>query len=630
MGTNKQNTALSRVEEFERALFETETHEADVQRVAELSFGGIPEVGGLRALCWKLMLGVLPPDRRAWAAAQAEARRSYAAVVRGIAQSEEDERATRQLVWQIRADVQRTLPDIALFRSRVDNGEDGSRSSTLGSCHATAQPRADALSEARRALGERIAAAQESKDDEGCGGGHGSGTWLEEPAQTHAEVVERILFVYARFNRGVGYVQGMNEVVGPLYYVLAAGSGGSGEVEAETFHALVLALRGAHLDLFTAALDGGGLRHVLRQWWDTQVAAADVALWRRLHAIGLRPEDFAVRWLLVWGARELALPDVLELWDALLANRVQLAAPAEERGAALAQALQGTAVRADAGRLRCEVRVARDACGDGGDTAQLGLLLDFFTALVLALRTQLLRLPLDECLALLQHLPRDSPALAVRSLLDAMQRLRAQRAASRAVHACRAVLACARRRAGPNVASLAPLFAPADELPCDAPVGGTKVVRLLGRLGLRTPPISPPALPAPVDCLLVALLQAAAAAATAEIGGGNVAARMDVFEVVAWDDRARVATMRRLGECGAQHPSLANARAASAEEPDVVASLAPMPKPNVVASPAPRQRMSSSASSAATATEDGSSGGWWVRRAPRLVELCDSDSDCGL
>ncbi|CAG8489965.1 19001_t:CDS:2 [Racocetra fulgida] len=37
----------------------------------------------------------------------------------------------------------------------------------------------------------------------------------------HWEAVERILFIYAKLNPGVGYVQGMNEILGPIYYTMA-------------------------------------------------------------------------------------------------------------------------------------------------------------------------------------------------------------------------------------------------------------------------------------------------------------------------------------------------------------------------------------------------------------------------
>lgn len=37
----------------------------------------------------------------------------------------------------------------------------------------------------------------------------------------HWQVVARILFIYAKLNPGQGYVQGMNEIIGPIYYVFA-------------------------------------------------------------------------------------------------------------------------------------------------------------------------------------------------------------------------------------------------------------------------------------------------------------------------------------------------------------------------------------------------------------------------
>ncbi len=42
--------------------------------------------------------------------------------------------------------------------------------------------------------------------------------------EAHWEVVERILFLYAKLNPGQSYVQGMNEIVGPIYYVFASDS----------------------------------------------------------------------------------------------------------------------------------------------------------------------------------------------------------------------------------------------------------------------------------------------------------------------------------------------------------------------------------------------------------------------
>lgn len=45
---------------------------------------------------------------------------------------------------------------------------------------------------------------------------------MEEGSEAHWEVVQRILFLYAKLNPGLGYVQGMNEIIGPIYFVMAS------------------------------------------------------------------------------------------------------------------------------------------------------------------------------------------------------------------------------------------------------------------------------------------------------------------------------------------------------------------------------------------------------------------------
>ena len=47
---------------------------------------------------------------------------------------------------------------------------------------------------------------------------------LEDGHEAHWEVVERILFVYSKLNSGQSYVQGMNEIIGPIYYTFATDS----------------------------------------------------------------------------------------------------------------------------------------------------------------------------------------------------------------------------------------------------------------------------------------------------------------------------------------------------------------------------------------------------------------------
>jgi len=42
----------------------------------------------------------------------------------------------------------------------------------------------------------------------------------DQESDLHWEAIERLLFIYAKLNPAIGYVQGMNELIAPLYYVL--------------------------------------------------------------------------------------------------------------------------------------------------------------------------------------------------------------------------------------------------------------------------------------------------------------------------------------------------------------------------------------------------------------------------
>lgn len=51
--------------------------------------------------------------------------------------------------------------------------------------------------------------------------------------ETHADILSRILFIYAKLNTGIKYVQGMNEVLAMLYFTLWFGGSLMPKVELE-------------------------------------------------------------------------------------------------------------------------------------------------------------------------------------------------------------------------------------------------------------------------------------------------------------------------------------------------------------------------------------------------------------
>ncbi|KAJ1634223.1 rab-GTPase-TBC domain-containing protein [Pavlovales sp. CCMP2436] len=164
----------------------------DLRALRELAFSGVPEVPGnrLRACAWKLLLGYLPTERSAWESTLELQRRSYhewkselmvdpskrtgggdplgaaAAVapdahpLTSAAGSEWNAYfQNEELFSEIEKDVSRTLPDYGFYSSETCDG-------------------------------------------------------LE-----HRTAILQILFVYAKLNPGIRYVQGMNELLAPIYYL---------------------------------------------------------------------------------------------------------------------------------------------------------------------------------------------------------------------------------------------------------------------------------------------------------------------------------------------------------------------------------------------------------------------------
>jgi hypothetical protein len=165
------------------------------------------------------------------------------------------------------------------------------------------------------------------------------------PAAAARAALARSLFVFAKLNPGVRYVQGMNELVAPPYFVFATGGGGEegggsagaspppppssspsastppSPAEADAFHALV-ALMGECRDWFCPALDHGASGTGVKATLSALAAAlraADPALAAHLlDRNGVDPHFFAFRWLTLWLTQEFPLPDAVRLWDGIL------------------------------------------------------------------------------------------------------------------------------------------------------------------------------------------------------------------------------------------------------------------------------------------------------------------------
>ncbi|GMI53033.1 hypothetical protein ScalyP_jg885, partial [Parmales sp. scaly parma] len=75
-------------------------------------------------------------------------------------------------------------------------------------------------------------------------------------SSSRLSALERILYVWSALNRGIGYVQGMNEIVGTLYYVLASDENEFWRERAESdTYFLTAILLSEMQDMFVSDLD---------------------------------------------------------------------------------------------------------------------------------------------------------------------------------------------------------------------------------------------------------------------------------------------------------------------------------------------------------------------------------------
>eukprot|EP01016_Furgasonia_blochmanni_P007354 TRINITY_DN12948_c0_g1_i2.p1 TRINITY_DN12948_c0_g1~~TRINITY_DN12948_c0_g1_i2.p1 ORF type:complete len:327 (-),score=64.45 TRINITY_DN12948_c0_g1_i2:257-1237(-) len=139
--------------------------------------------------------------------------------------------------------------------------------------------------------------------------------------ECHNEVILRILFIYSKLNPGIGYVQGMNEILAPIYYCFATDENAdlNENYESDAFFCFTN-LMGELKDSFLRQLDPhhGGIKSRI-QALNELLKRADADLWEHLERNEVNPQFYSLRWLMLMLTQEFLLSEVNRLWDTLLA-----------------------------------------------------------------------------------------------------------------------------------------------------------------------------------------------------------------------------------------------------------------------------------------------------------------------
>jgi len=329
-----------RVAEFDKCLG---SEVIDLDQLRELSYRGIPEGGGRRATAWRILLGYLPLKRRLWGEVCQEKRNLYRQLVEEMILSNPEASSPvledhplnpnpasqwqsffkdNDVLLQIDKDVRRLCPDLTFFQQAtpypnlVVVGDSTMGIPSQERLHArVTQAQLKAQTVERKGVGPTTLATSKKRAVEDYAP-------LNEGQEAHWEVVERMLFLYAKLNPGQGYVQGMNEIIGPIYYVMASDNRREWKefAEADCFFCFTNLMSDIR-DFFIKTLDDSatGIQSMMIRL-NNRLSEVDQAVATVLQDQGIKMQYFAFRWLSLLLSQEFSLPDVLRLWDALLTD----------------------------------------------------------------------------------------------------------------------------------------------------------------------------------------------------------------------------------------------------------------------------------------------------------------------
>ncbi|KAJ6860317.1 TBC1 domain family member 13-like [Populus alba x Populus x berolinensis] len=271
---------------------------------------GIPDGAGIRSTVWKLLLGYLPPDRSLWSSELAKKRSQYKRFKEELLMNPSE--ITRRLEKSMGFDNDDAKSEsrCVLSRSKITHGE---HPLSLGKSSIW-----------NKFFQDSEIIEQIDRDVKTHSPRHALLLWgLIICKIQSGEALRNILIVFAKLNPGIRYVQGMNEILAPLFYVFKNDPDEEMEAcaEADTFFCFVELLSGFR-DLFCQQLDNSvvGIRSTIARL-SRLLKEHDEELWRHLEvttkvkppvlfiSVDYSPLDSGVQFA-----------DSIHIWDTLLSD----------------------------------------------------------------------------------------------------------------------------------------------------------------------------------------------------------------------------------------------------------------------------------------------------------------------
>ncbi|CAO2144108.1 unnamed protein product [Urochloa humidicola] len=288
--------------DFKAALSKKVVSMGELRRLACL---GVPDGGaGVRPVVWKLLLGYLPTDRGLWPYELEKKRSQYSAYKEEFLLN-----PTEKL---------RRIEESKLSRKKELNIE---RTGLLPRLEVTSEEHP--LSSGKSSLWNQYFQESEILEqiDRDVKRTHPDISFFS--AKSNQESLRRILIIFSKLNPSIRYVQGMNEVLAPLFYVFKndPDPSSSASAEADTYFCFVELLSGFR-DNYCKHLDNSsvGIRSTLSKL-SQLLKRHDEELWRHMEVTTkVYPQYYAFRWITLLLTMEFSFNVCIHIWDAILGD----------------------------------------------------------------------------------------------------------------------------------------------------------------------------------------------------------------------------------------------------------------------------------------------------------------------
>ncbi|KAK3166275.1 hypothetical protein QOZ80_1AG0043720 [Eleusine coracana subsp. coracana] len=280
----------------------------DLDELRMLAAQGVPDGAGVRSTVWKLLLGYLPNDRSLWEEEVAKKRSQYEAFKEEFLNNPVE--TSRRV--ESEAHHMENLKHVGnglLERSEVTQEE---HPLSLGKASAWNQ-----FLEYVEIMEQIDRDVKRTHPDMHFFCGDSSF------AKSNQESLKNVLLIFAKLNAGIRYVQGMNEILAPLFFVFRSDPDykNASFAEADSFFCFVELLSGFR-DNFCQKLDNSlvGIQGTLSKL-SQLLAKYDGQLQHHLEVTTeVNPQFYAFRWITLLLTQEFNFADIIHIWDTLLSD----------------------------------------------------------------------------------------------------------------------------------------------------------------------------------------------------------------------------------------------------------------------------------------------------------------------